>query len=62
MTDVCASVQYVVEIDGTKHSEYARFVDAVKAGLLLREQKPDSKIRVRDACEPKLDAKSELAA
>jgi hypothetical protein len=39
---------YVVEIDGAQHSEHARFVDAIKEGLLLREQNPESKVAVRD--------------
>ena len=38
MSDVSAVQHYVVEIDGVKFSEYACFVDAIKAGLLLHEQ------------------------
>jgi hypothetical protein len=44
---------YVVEIDGAKHSEHACFVDAIKAGLFLHEQNPESKIKVRDLSESK---------
>ena len=55
MTDVDVSgsctQHYVVEIDGAKHSEHACFVDAIKAGLLLREQNPESKITVRELSE-----------
>jgi hypothetical protein len=46
-----AVVQYVIEIDGSKHSEHASFVDAIKHGLLLREQNPEAKIKVRDLSE-----------
>jgi len=51
MSDVSAVQHYVVEIDGVKFSEYACFVDAIKAGLLLHEQNPDFKIKVRDLSE-----------
>jgi hypothetical protein len=59
MTDVdvsgsCAQ-HYVVEIDGAKHSEHACFVDAIKAGLLLREQDPESKITVRELSESRTE-------
>jgi hypothetical protein len=54
-TNVSALVQYVVEIDGAKHSEHGSFVDAIKAGLLLREQHPDSKVKVRDISEAAAD-------
>ena len=55
MTDVdvsgpCAQ-HYVVAIDGAKHSEHACFVDAIKMGLLLHAQRPESKITVRELSE-----------
>jgi hypothetical protein len=48
-----AGQHYLVEIDGAKHSEHACFVDAIKTGLLLREQNPESKIKVHDLSESK---------
>ena len=55
MTDVDVSgpsaQRYVVAIDGAKHSEHACFVDAIKAGLLLHAQSPESKITVRELSE-----------
>ena len=48
----CAQ-HYVVAIDGAKHSEHACFVDAIKTGLLLHAQSPESKISVRDLSESK---------
>ena len=51
MSDVSAVQHYVVQIDGVKYSEHACFVDAIKAGLLLHEQNPDFKIRVRELSE-----------
>ena len=53
MSDVSAVQHYVVEIDGVKHSEHACFVDAIKAGLLLHEQNPESKIKVLELSESK---------
>ena len=55
MDDVSAVQHYVVEIDGVKYSEYARFADAIKAGLLLHEQNPEFKIRVRELSEAQLE-------
>ena len=47
-TNDSAAAQYVVELDGNKHSEHVHFVDAIKEGLLLRGKHPHSKIKVRD--------------
>ena len=47
MSDVSAVQHYVVEIDAVQYSEHACFVDAIKTGLLLHEQNPEFKIRVR---------------
>ena len=55
MSDVSAVQHYVVEIDGVKYSEHARFVDAIKTGLLLHEQNPEFKIRVRELSEAPLE-------
>jgi hypothetical protein len=58
-----ATVQFVIEVDGGKHSEHVYFVDAIKVALLLREEHPESKIKVRDLSEEcSLETKSELAA
>jgi len=63
MSDVSAVQHYVVEIDGVKYSEHARFVDAIKTGLLLHEQNPEFKIKVRELSETKLErVASEVAA
>jgi len=63
MNDVSAVQHYVVEIDGVKYSEHACFVDAIKAGLLLHEQNPEFKIKVRELSETKLErVASEVAA
>ena len=50
MSDGCIGEdeQFVVEIDGNKHSEYAYFAEAIKTALLLRERSPGSKVNVRD--------------
>ena len=50
-TNNSADVQYVIAIDGSKHSEHVYFVEAIKAGLLLREQYPECKIKVRNNSE-----------
>ena len=46
-----AAEYYVVEVDGADHSEHVYFVEAIKAGLLLREQYPGCKIKVRNNSE-----------
>jgi hypothetical protein len=40
---------YVVEIDGKIRSEYGIFVEALKAGLELKQKFPHSRIKVHDA-------------
>jgi hypothetical protein len=54
MSDIsdAAVVQYVIEHNGEQHSEHVYFVEAIKAALLLREQHPGSKIKVRDIADP----------
>jgi hypothetical protein len=39
---------YVVEIDGTIRSAYGIFVEALKAGLELKQKFPQSQIKVHD--------------
>jgi hypothetical protein len=40
---------YVVEIDGKIRSTYGIFVEALKAGLELKQKFPHSRIKVHDA-------------
>ena len=40
---------YVVEIDGTISSAYGIFVEALKAGMELKQKFPHSRIKVHDA-------------
>ncbi|MGE5164958.1 MAG: hypothetical protein ACM3IH_13175 [Sphingobacteriales bacterium] len=42
---------YVVEIDGKIRSAYGIFVEALKAGLELKQKFPNSQIKVHDAAE-----------
>ena len=55
MSDVSAVHHYVVGLDGVKYSEHAYFVDAIETGLLLHEQNPEFKIRVRELSEAQLE-------
>jgi len=48
-----ADVHYVIEIDDSRHSEHVLFVEAIKAGLILREQNSQSIIKIRDISDPK---------
>ena len=43
--------EYVVQIDGNVESRYRLFVDALKAGLQLKQLHPHCDVRVRDANE-----------
>jgi hypothetical protein len=40
---------YVVEIDGKFSSAYGIFVEALKAGIKLKQKFPHSRIKVHDA-------------
>ena len=40
---------YVVEIDGKIRSAYGIFVEALKAGMELKQKFPHSRIKVHDA-------------
>jgi hypothetical protein len=40
--------RYIVEIDGITKSEYRIFVKALKAGLQLKQELPNSCIKLRD--------------
>jgi hypothetical protein len=42
---------YVIQIDGQAKAGHQRFVDALRAALLLRDQFPQHDIKVRAAAE-----------
>ena len=46
-----SSERYVVEIDGMPKSEYCVFVEALTAGLQLKQEFPNSCVKLRDAEE-----------
>jgi hypothetical protein len=48
--DQCEEL-FVVRIDGRVNSSYRRFIDALKAGLLLKDQFPTHDIKVRVVTE-----------
>jgi hypothetical protein len=41
--------EYILQIDGNVKAKYQLFVDAIKAGLQLKQLYPLSDIKVRDA-------------
>jgi hypothetical protein len=41
--------RYVVEVDGQAKAEYRIFVKALTAGLQLRQEFPNSHVKLRDA-------------
>jgi hypothetical protein len=41
--------RYVVEVDGIAKAEYPIFVKALKASLQLRQELPNSRVKLRDA-------------
>ena len=43
--------RYVVEIDGIANSEYRVFVKALTAGLQLKQEFPNSNVKLRDTDE-----------
>jgi hypothetical protein len=43
--------RYVVEVDGHAKAEYRIFVKALTAGLQLRQEFPNSHVKLRDARE-----------
>jgi hypothetical protein len=46
-----SSKRYVVEIDGIANSEYCVFVKALTAGLQLKQEFPNSRVKLRDVEE-----------
>jgi hypothetical protein len=51
ITNVARDECYVVEIDGEIQAKYGIFVEAVKAGLKLKQKFPDSEIKVHELTE-----------
>jgi hypothetical protein len=49
--NVRAQESYVVEIDGKITSQYGIFVEALKAGMEIKQKFPHSHIKVHDADE-----------
>jgi hypothetical protein len=49
--NVLSSESYVVEIDGKIRSVYRIFIEALKAGMELKQKFPHSHIKVRDVDE-----------
>jgi hypothetical protein len=43
--------RYIVEIDGIAKSEYRVFVKALTAGLQLKQEFPNSSVKLRDLYE-----------
>ena len=43
--------RYVVEIDGIANSEYCVFTKALTAGLQLKQEFPNSRVKLRDVKE-----------
>jgi hypothetical protein len=43
--------RHVLEIDGIPNSEHRVFIDALRAGLLLKQQFPRSTVKLHDAFE-----------
>jgi hypothetical protein len=43
--------RYLVEIDGIAKSEYCAFVKALTAGLQLKQEFPNSSVKLRDSYE-----------
>jgi hypothetical protein len=43
--------EYVLQIDGKVRSSYRRFVDALRAGLELKQMYPQSDVKVCDESE-----------
>lgn len=49
--NILSPESYVVEIDGKIRSVYRIFIEALKAGMELKQKFPHSHIKVRDADE-----------
>ena len=43
--------RYILEIDGIPRSEHRIFIEALRAGLLLKQQFPRSTVKLHDALE-----------
>ncbi len=51
LANALPSERYVVEIDGIAQSEYCVFVKALKAALQLKQEFPNSSVKLREPCE-----------
>ena len=51
LTNDSSSERYVIEIDGMPKSEYCVFVKALTAGLQLKQEFPNSRVKLRNAEE-----------
>ena len=51
LTNNFSSERYVIEIDGMPKSEYCVFVKALTVGLQLKQEFPNSRVKLRDAEE-----------
>jgi hypothetical protein len=47
--NILSAKSYVIEIDGKIKSAYEIFIEALKAGMKLKQEFPHSKIKVHDA-------------
>ena len=50
-SDAPPDEHYVLEIDGKIKSEHGLFIEALKAGLKIKQQSPQSDVKVHDANE-----------
>jgi hypothetical protein len=44
-----APERYIIEVDGIAKAEYSIFICALKAGLQLKQELPNCRVKLRDA-------------
>jgi hypothetical protein len=44
-----APERYIIEVDGITKAEYSIFICALKAGLQLKQELPNCRVKLRDA-------------
>jgi len=49
MRNDLAHERYIVEVDGIAKAEYPIFVCALKASLQLKQERPNCRVKLRDA-------------
>ena len=49
MRNDLAHERYIVEVDGIAKAEYSIFMCALKAGLQLKQELPNCRVKLRDA-------------